>query len=380
MDNVITGGYIKMWRKSAGIDQKEVAAQMGVSPSTLCRIEREDRKFSNEQADRLLKIYSSIKPDSPIAKATAKMPEIVAESRRGALEAVNNLSSIGSTYLYQDYKVVPSQYYAKWSGQEPRCVNQAIDRLQEQGRLEIGEDFFKLNHEESKDFIKITNCDLDFQNMKWGLILITRKVVNTLTHYFNDPNSVAKSKIINSGFTAIEESPSGQSFESVEQIINSDMSNREKMAMLGYMCQTWLDVDKKRSLMGAQIEVVSKSLLVTTEKAEATQAELEAHKQSSRFTSDQIEALETAMREKIKDYGHGCVKGLIQRYLKQIFLAGRAHSNTYKDIASRHYGEALVRVKNWIPTPTDRESINRHRIKDGVQPTYEQPELFRAVN
>jgi len=370
MGDVMTGKEIKAWRKSAGLEQKAVALQMGVSPATLCRIEQEDRAVSGEQLDKLFKLYANLNDTSPVIKSATKMPEIVAEKIKPAeLQAVRDLSLLGKTYQYQGCSVVPSHYYAIWSGQEPRCVNQAIDRLHDQGRLEIEEDFFRLNHEESKDFIKITNCDFDFQSLNRGLVLITRKTVNTLTHYFNDPNSVEKSKRINSEYT------------SIEQISASNLSSREKMILMTDLCKNWLDMDEKRSMMGAQIEAVSKDLSVTAAKADATQAELEEHKQSSRLTSDQIEAIENIIRIKIKEYGHGCVKGLVQRYLKQIFLGGRATGNTFKDIACRHYSEVILRTQNWIPSPADRESISRHRIKDGMQPLpIIQPELFQSLN
>lgn len=358
MADVMTGVEIKAWRKSVGLEQKTVAIQMGVSPATLCRIEQEDRAVTGEQLDRLYSLYANLRPNSPVAQSATRVTEIEEEkSRLKKAYPVQDLSLLGTTYPYQDYRVVPSHYYALWSGQEPRRVNEAIERLAERGRLEIGEDFFKLNQSETKDFVLVAKCDLSEIDWRKGITLITRKTVNRLTHYFDDPNSLAKSDQIDSQYTTIEE------------VAASDLSSRAKMILMTDLCKNWLDMDEKRSLMGAQIEAVSKNLSVTDAKVDATKAALEAHKQSSRLTSDQIEELENIIRRKIKEYGHGCVKGLVLRYLKQVFLGDRASGNTYKDIACRHYEEALVRVKNWIPTPLDRESIQKHRVKDGLEPT-----------
>lgn len=358
MAEVMTGVEIKAWRKSVGLEQKTVAIQMGVSPATLCRIEQEDRAVTGEQLDRLYSLYANLRPDSPVVQSATRVPEIeIEKSKLKKAFPVQDLTILGTTYPYQDYKVVPSHYYAMWSGQEPKHVNQAIDRLAERGRLEIGEDFFKLNHAETKDFILVTKCDLDPQEVKKGLTLITRKTVNRLTHYFDDPNSLAKSDHIDSQYTTIEE------------VAASDLSGRAKLIYMTELCNNWLAMDEKRSKMGAKIAAVSKNLSITDAKLDATKAALEAHKQSSRLTSDQIEELENIIRLKIKEYGHGCVKGLVLRYLKQVFLGDRASGNTYKDIACRHYEEALVRVRNWIPTPLDRESIQKHRVKDGLEPT-----------
>ena len=80
---------------------------------------------------------------------------------------------------------------------------------------------------------------IEFQEVKSGLTLLTRKAVNTLTHYFNDPNSIAKSKLINSEVA------------SVEEILDSNLSSRDKMILYGDCCQRWLDADKERSLREA---------------------------------------------------------------------------------------------------------------------------------
>lgn len=365
MTDVITGKEIKDWRKSAGLEQKVVALHMGVSPATLCRIEQEDRTITGEQLDRLRKLYADLRPDSPIGQSIPKEPPPQSSDNTRAILAripdVQKLSAVWKTYQYNECTVVPSQYYAQWSKQEPKRVNEAIDRLSEQGRLEIEEDFFRLTYEEARNFVDVAKCDLDSQEVKKGLVLIARKAVNTLTHYFNDPHSKAKSIEINTQYSYLE--------QAFEKLTEEDMNDsRSQMLFMTQLCLRWVAMDKQRSATAAQIEAVSKNLSVTDGKVDATKAELEDHRQSSRLSSDQVEAIDNAIRFKIKEFGHGCVKGLIQRYLKKTFLGGRAASNTFKDIASRHFDEMLQRVQTWIPTPADRESISRHRIDDGLDP------------
>ena len=290
------------------------------------------------------------------------MPIVEAErsSRRltqpkSELKTVDALLSIGNTYRYRDFIVVPSQYYAKWAGAETRIINQAIDRLEERNRLEKNEHFFRITNEEAKDFINITGCDLSFQEVLKGLVLLTLRAVNTLSHYFNDPNSIARSNQIDDAFT------------SMEQITKSNLTGIQQMYAMSNLIRRWIDMEEQQVIIGAQLETMGKNIALTDAKVDATKLELEQHRQSSRLNRDQIDALEDMFRIKNKEHGHPSVQGLVQRHLKQVFLGHRASGNSYKDIAAKHFPEMLERAKAWIPTPAERDIIKTRRLKDGLE-------------
>lgn len=113
------------------------------------------------------------------------------------------LSEISKPIEYKDVLVVPSQAYAKFSGKEVRAVNQALVRLEKAGRLGEGSDFFRLTGQ------MITSCDHEeiqgLADPRYGVTLLTRKAVNTLSHYFDDPNSITLSKEVNAKATGVME-------------------------------------------------------------------------------------------------------------------------------------------------------------------------------
>ena len=369
-NEVIRGSELKLWRKSMGVEQKVVAIQMGISPATLCRIERDDRPVTGEQFDKLKKFYTNLPPTSRIMQSAAEAKELKDTDTAKQLPAIETLTTIGRSYQYKECTVVPSHYYARWCGQETRVVNQTIERLQEQSRLEIDEDFFKLTPEEARDFVNITNCDLDLTEVKKGVTLITRRTVNTLSHYFNDPNSIAKSRSVNEGIIG--------GITNLDDLARSDLPSRSKMLIMNEFCKRWLEADEVRAMMGEKIETIAKELTETDLKVDQTKKALEDHKQASRFTSDQMLHIEGMCREKSEQYGHYCVSSIIKRHLKDVFLGRFASAGTYKDISSRHFDEAVMRVRNWIPTQANLQSIQKHRIKDGKEPTptMVQPAMF----
>ena len=47
------------------------------------------------------------------------------------LQQIKDLSSLGNTIVYKDYCVVPSAYYALFSGKDVNYINRSIKRLEE---------------------------------------------------------------------------------------------------------------------------------------------------------------------------------------------------------------------------------------------------------
>lgn len=374
----ISGSQVRKYRKAAGIDQGAMAKQLGISGSKLCRIETEDRPFPTELLDKLYLIIEDLNPNSIIALSAARVPEIVAEEndaekgrrqkeRLRNLSPITSLSDIGKTYRYKDFIVAPTQYYAKWSGQETKHVNQAVDRLATQGRLELEEHFFKLTLEDAKIFVANTACDLSPKEMQSGLILITYSAVNRLTHHFQDPNSVARSNEITDTYTHLT-STDGEvirNFSPREQIINmialgeQILATDKEVVKLSGLFVEGLDAMRAGKLeLEAKIETTDAKIEATDAKLEAkidaTKNELDAKLSkvtvtangASRIDTDQMQAFKDIFAAKNREYGHGSVWGMLVKDLKKRFAL---RGDTYKDLASRDFDAALQFCIDWYP-------------------------------
>lgn len=138
------------------------------------------------------------------------------------IKQIDNLAELGQTYFHQGKEVVPSQFYARFSGKETKFVNRALDRISETGRLREEQDFFKI----SPDMVPSCHHELissGYIDSRYGVTLLTRVAVNTLSHYFDDPNSVLLSKTVNSVATATM-SHALDSMDSIEALLKSQLA------------------------------------------------------------------------------------------------------------------------------------------------------------
>jgi transcriptional regulator with XRE-family HTH domain len=377
----ISGSQVRKYRKAAGIDQGAMAKQLGISGSKLCRIETEDRPFPTELLDKLYLIIEDLNPNSIIALSAARVPEIVAEGKAAEknrrreerlrnLTQVTSLDDIGKTYRYKDFIVVPTQYYARWSGQETKHVNEAIERLTSQNRLEKDEHFFYLTYEDASNFCEIRSCDLKPSEIKKGLTLITYSAVNRLTHHFQDPYSVARSNYITDTFSNLNP-PAGtdgeviRNFSPREQIINmialgeQILATDKEVVKLSGLFVEGLDAMRAGKLeLEAKIETTDAKIEATDAKLEAkidaTKNELDAKLSkvtvtangASRIDTDQMQAFKDIFAAKNREYGHGSVWGMLVKDLKKRFAL---RGDTYKDLASRDFDAALQFCIDWYP-------------------------------
>lgn len=400
----ISGSQVRKFRKAAGLDQGTVAKKLGISGSKLCRIETEDKSFPAELLDRLYSVLGELNPNSPLALSAARITEIEAEEAAAEKErqrqeklrnlpSVETLGTIGKTYRYKDFIVVPSQYYARWSGQEIQHVNQAIERLAMQNRLEIGEHFFKLTYEEARLFVDITKCDIELQGLTKGLVLITYSAVNRLTHHFQDPNSVARSNLITDTYT-YQNPVDGRLHPLAAQIL----SPREQIRHLVNIGSQFLELDQftvklavdvKEGLRQVESQIQETDTKLAA-KIDATDAKLDAKIEETKseidekisqvkvnngasvLDRDQTVAINRALSAKNIEYGHGSVNGMVLRQLKIRFDLGS--KDTYKGIASRDFEDALQFIKNWIPSPAQMKTIQDRIAEDKAKKEEEREE------
>lgn len=405
---LISGKQIKAWRKTAGLEQKEVAKKLGISNSTLCRIEMEDRAITGKLLEQIPSLMSlDLKSDSVIATAagqlaTAEALEVKREKERLRAEKLKNLqdistlTDIGNTYRYRDFIVVPSQYYARWSGQDTSRVNETIYRLAEQGRLEIGEHFFKLTFEETRDFIKKAPVDLDANELKFGLVLITFSAVSRLTHHFRDPMSVAQSNYINDTFASTH---SPMSFTDVIATVDNPY---EKFALLSDMCKKISEHHLAAMKTSEQFQILSKKQTATEliveankveldTKIEATVAKVDAHKvqletkieetkaevdarivaadadiqarlDASPFSCDQLAVIDELIRQKRLKYDDVQVASYIRGLLKTMYFPKHLVSGkTYNLIPARHFNAVKKIITAWEPCDWQLEQIAKRK-------------------
>jgi len=413
---LISGKQIKAWRKTAGLEQKEVAKKLGISNSTLCRIEMEDRAITGKLLELIPSLMSlDLTSDSVIATAAGQLATAEAfESKREKerlrieklknLQDINTLTDIGNTYRYRDFIVVPSQYYARWSGQDTKRVNETIDRIAEQGRLEIGEHFFKLNFEETRDFIKKEPFDLDANDIKFGLVLITFSAVNRLTHHFRDPVSVAQSNYITDTYTSLTDKP-----RSFVDVISTVDNPYEKFALLSDMCKKISEHHLAAMKTSEQFQVLSKKQTATEliveankveldTKIEATVAKVDAHKvqletkieetkaevdarivaadadiqarlDASPFSCDQLAVIDELIRQKRFKYDDVQVASYIRGLLKTMYFPKHLVSGkTYNLIPARHFTAVKQIISTWEPCDWQLEQIAKRKGGDKTKP------------
>jgi len=222
---------------------------------------------------------------------------------------ISKLSEIGKTYVYGDSVVIPSQYYAKFSGKPTKVINQALKRIINTDRVTEEEDVFFLTRNEAIDFGKVTGCDLQLNH---GLTLLTRKAVNTLSHYFDDEHSIELSKSVNNIATKVME------------------SERPYLA-------------------------VAKQIILAMEERDSTINTLITANDDDTLTSSQISELDALISSRYREYDkNGVVCGLIKKRIKQEFF-DRPGSRTYKEIPRRGFERAKQIVRQWEPTLRQQE-------------------------
>lgn len=170
----------------------------------------------------------------PVIEVPQQAQKEVPVNQSLSLKEVNTLSQLSATYEYEDKVVVPSQSYAKFCGKDVKVVNQAVQRVAESGRLKDGEHFFKLDNEEARSWVRVTNCDSELSQSlaaNRGLTLLTKLAVNTLSHHFNDTNSVNLSNSINDTATRVQEVGSGDSLLQLQSFLQGLMQvNQEQIS------------------------------------------------------------------------------------------------------------------------------------------------------
>ena len=130
---------------------------------------------------------------------------------------------------YMGKWVAPSKVYAEFSKKEIRNVNQVITRLEDYGKLIEGVDIFRLDAQMVSDLdTKLCSAQItensviyslrQLSDSRHGVILLTRSAIDIMSHYFNDPNSVALSKEVNALATDAREM---SSLALTSQIANS---------------------------------------------------------------------------------------------------------------------------------------------------------------
>ena len=231
---------------------------------------------------------------------------------------VSTLSELGKTYIYCDAVVVPSQSYAQFSGKEVRRVNESLRRIAETGRLVDGEDFFCLSFDLAKTFAKVANCDLLSNH---GITLLTRKAVNTLSHYFDDEASIGLSDTVNSIATKVMDQ--GEA--------------RHEMAD-----------DALLELMRSQFAMVERGF--------ALARQCKRENDDDTLTATQIAEIDRLIHRKVCEYGSGVVAGFIKRQIKSRFFE-ITNTRTYKEIARRSYPDAIEMIVNWKPMALEAQRI-----------------------
>jgi len=96
-------------------------------------------------------------------------------------------------FEHRGRKVVPSQFYAEFCGKPLKLVNQAVKRLDTKNRLLHSRDYFHI----FADMVADCNHLSKYVDKRYGGIFLTRKAVNTLSHYFEDSNSITLSHEVN---------------------------------------------------------------------------------------------------------------------------------------------------------------------------------------
>ena len=378
----MNGSKIRAWRKGIRLSQTELAKLLGFSQASLCRLEKENLAFTDETKLAILAelMAKRPEPDAPIIQSLREPIKTLA--------VVPTLADIGNIYQYKDCMVVPSQFYARWSNNETRVVNQAIGRLEECNRVEHGIDFFKLGSEEAREFLIGKGCDLSMQEIAKGLYLLTRSGANSLTHYFNDPNSIIKSKLINRGYNSFEE------------IHKSGLSSKEKMYLIADYSQRWIEADNERAEMAQNMVEVWKATDEMKAKIVATDAKVDAHKielttkiDSTDAKVDEMELSHEELVAKLKaqkdqiaeltalnadnpltnaqksvitpyfgmlepKYGDYRVASFCKNAIKDRFLPTKIDS-TWHDTPQRYFSDLLEFVKNWTPTVAQLKALQK---------------------
>ncbi len=234
---------------------------------------------------------------------------------------ISKLSEIGKTYVYEDTVVIPSQYYAKFSGKETRATNQALDRISGTGRLAKGEDYFKLNKN------MVTDCDhKEIQQLadpRYGITLITKKAVNTLSHYFDDERSIELSKSVNNIATKVMETKQS-SLDNILLHVKDHLLIFDKI--IPYIS------DNANNIQNLQTVDADHNL-----------------------TSSQVSEIDALISGRYREYDrNGVVCGLIKRRIKQEFF-DIPGPRTYKEIPRRGFERAKQIVRQWEPTLRQQE-------------------------
>lgn len=107
------------------------------------------------------------------------------------------------TFTYDSRTVVPSQFYANFSGKKVYHVNEKIKQLHDKFKLFEGKDYFRL----SPDMIEcLDDKELQqFIDKRHGAYLLTRKAVNIIASSFQDENSKALTETVAAKLADIDE-------------------------------------------------------------------------------------------------------------------------------------------------------------------------------
>lgn len=240
---------------------------------------------------------------------------------------VGTLNEIGRTFKFKGVEVVPSQAYAQFCGKHTKEVNRALKRISAAGRLVSGEDFFTLNVEESAH---LARCQPGTFQSNHGLTLLSRLAVNTLSHHFDDANSVAHSNRVNSIATESMDHGSGDAIPTYE--------------MIGMLAARGAALEKRVAVHGVQLNDLTSKVV-----------QLEG-----RMTTEKINVFPAGCEtvDRIAEFFPGMSKAVLGRWLNTTGHPTREYKHMTSDGEVRI---SLVYVKSGIEQSRDR-LVNESRF------------------
>jgi len=108
-------------------------------------------------------------------------------------------------YTWRGLDVILSSAYAKLCDVKTSRINQQIKRTSERGLLTDGKDFIQLDYTKADVFCDITNCDINIDERKRGIYLLTQVGVNNLSRHLNNARALAHGDGVSSAAVVIQD-------------------------------------------------------------------------------------------------------------------------------------------------------------------------------